>query len=195
MSKQTLNDHLNPVFGFLLPALERAGIDYWVFGGVAVAGCIGQFIRFNKDVDVMVKRDDYETAERILRAISNDMGFALRVLEPTQPGRRGKFEIYIDGQERMSVMPILVDDDGVILQFGRKQHRYPREAFEKTPALVQGAEFFTPTRNGIRLIFHDHLRSRSDKKTRPSIVEDARVLLTEAEAQALGVDLQLPEIG
>jgi hypothetical protein len=38
-----MNEHLEPVFIVLLPGLEKAGIDYWVFAGVAIAGLQGEF--------------------------------------------------------------------------------------------------------------------------------------------------------
>ena len=42
--------------------IERAGIPYWVYGGIAVAGIAGQFIRPSPtvDVDIFVFEEDFE---------------------------------------------------------------------------------------------------------------------------------------
>jgi len=31
-----MNQHLEPVFKVLLPALEKSRVDYWVYGGVSI---------------------------------------------------------------------------------------------------------------------------------------------------------------
>ena len=45
---QKINEHLGPVFEEVLPAISNAGIKYWVYGGVGVAGINGKYIRENQ---------------------------------------------------------------------------------------------------------------------------------------------------
>lgn len=66
-----MNDHLEPVFKILLPALEDAGIDYWIYGGIGIADITGGFIRNNRDVDIFVRETDYSQAKIILEGICN----------------------------------------------------------------------------------------------------------------------------
>ena len=37
------NEHLAPVFEVMLPTLDENGVCYWVYGGVGVAGTVGEF--------------------------------------------------------------------------------------------------------------------------------------------------------
>ena|ERR1700741_1910188 len=45
-----MNEHLAPIFSVVLPELHRSGSKYWVYGGVAIAGIKGNFLRPNPDV-------------------------------------------------------------------------------------------------------------------------------------------------
>jgi len=74
MEEQKLNNHLSVVFEEILPSLTEAGIKYWVFGGVGVAGVVGKFIRENQDVDTYVLGDDFIKVEPILKKLCEKHG-------------------------------------------------------------------------------------------------------------------------
>src|SRR3989339_726482 len=40
-----MNEHLEPIFRIFLTGLEESEIDYWVYGGIAVAALVGRFIK------------------------------------------------------------------------------------------------------------------------------------------------------
>jgi hypothetical protein len=80
-----MNKHLQPVFDDLLPVLEGAGIEYWVYGGVGRAGVVGRFIRPNGDVDIFVKEIDFRPATSLLEDKCNEMCFASRLVEAWRP--------------------------------------------------------------------------------------------------------------
>jgi len=64
---QKINEHLGPVFEEVLLAISNVGIKYWVFGGVAVAGINGKYIRENQDIDIYVQEEDFWKLEPILK--------------------------------------------------------------------------------------------------------------------------------
>lgn len=100
-----MNENLEPVFNILLPGLESSGIDYWVYGGVSVAACAGEFIRDNKDVDVFVRDTDFEKGKSSLYKICVKYNFKLIYIQPKNAGEKPKINIEIDNNERLSVIP------------------------------------------------------------------------------------------
>ena len=55
-----MNEHLRQIFEAIIPAIENADIAYWVYGGIAIAGLNGAYLRENPDVDIFVMSNDYE---------------------------------------------------------------------------------------------------------------------------------------
>ena len=115
------NRHFEPIFKEVLPALDKEGIQHWVFGGVAVAGILGNFIRENKDIDLSVKEADFEKACSIFKNLcdkedhKDSWKFVLRFEGPT---RRMKAEIFINGVERLSLIPLYDNDKEVTFRMG-----------------------------------------------------------------------------
>jgi hypothetical protein len=61
-----LNVRLLPVFQEMLPALTAAGLQYWIYGGVGVAGAVGRFLRTNGDVDIYVVVNEFDQVRECL---------------------------------------------------------------------------------------------------------------------------------
>lgn len=78
-------------------ALEDAGIPYAVIGGIAVAAWVSRVdesvVRNTRDLDLLVRREDFEAVSAALSAI----GFVHRNVRML--GRRGSIEMFFDGPE------------------------------------------------------------------------------------------------
>jgi len=174
-----MNNHLKPVFDILLPELEKNDINYWVYGGVAVAAFKGKFFRKNADVDVFVKKNDFEKAKRIL----DDLSLPALTLKDCQPlTREGydrpKLNIKINRRERMSIVPVYFKDDIAKLIFENGVKVYPVSILSRVKRSISGYNFFTPPNDVVKKIFIDSLDSkRSNKK----VVKDAFAILTSEE--------------
>ena len=80
-----MNEHLQPVFEILLPELERARIQYWVYEGMGIAGVVGEFIRKNGDVDIFVREADFGNTESVLRGVCSRHSFKLTLKRGWRP--------------------------------------------------------------------------------------------------------------
>lgn len=175
-----MNKHLEPVFKILLLGLEKAGIDYWVYGGVSIAAYVGKFIRENTDVDIFVKESDFEKTKLILGNLCNQNNFKLHEPPPLKTGRP-KLEILIR-RERLSVVPAYLKDNKVELMSNQGSVSYPNEILEKVERNINGYRFFTPPNDYIKEIFLNFLRLRSDKR---KVVVDAFAILSCSEVENL----------
>lgn len=174
-----MNKHLEQVFNVLLLGLERSGIDYWVYGGVSIAGFIGRFIRENQDVDIFVREVDFDRVKANLNELCAKNNFQLREPVPLLNGRR-KLEVIID-RERLSVVPAYIKDQKVILLFKRGAREYPMHLLEKIERNISGYRFFSPTNEYIKLLFLNYLTT-SSKKNKDKIKNfDSKYILTPDE--------------
>jgi len=174
-----MNEHLEPVFNLLLPALDKAGIDYWVYGGVSGAAYVGKFIRSNKDIDIFVREADFERAKLILNNSCIQNNFQLSEPPPLSNGRR-KVEIRIDS-ERLSMVPAYIKDHIVELKFKRGSKEYSTQILERVERNISGYKFFSPTDVYIKELFVNYLTT-SGKKDKDKIKNyDAKNILTSEE--------------
>ncbi len=172
------NNHLEPVFKVLLFGLKKAGIDYWVYGGVSIAGYAGKFIRENNDVDIFVREKDFNNTRLILDYLCKQNNFELINQKLLRNGRP-KLDIKIAGKERLSVIPIYLKDTMVEFKFWKRSEEYPYQILEKMENNISGYKFFTPPNEYIRKLFLNYLISRKDKKNNPKIKDyDAKAILT-----------------
>src|SRR4030042_4392151 len=142
---KTINEHLAPIFKFLLPRLENAGIDYWVYGGVAVAAYAGKFIRPNRDVDIFVRQEDFNKVKLVLEEFCSEqenVNFKECNLLNRGNYSRPKLEVKIDKVERLSVVPVYLKDENSILVFGNGAKYFSVEILEKIERNIFGYRFF-----------------------------------------------------
>lgn len=181
-----MNEHLKPVFKVILPRLEGAQIDYWVFGGVGVAACAGSFIREdNKDVDIFVRDTDFERAEAVLVDLSKLVGFKL---EPGthNEGERPKVEIKISGVERFSMIPVYEKDTVVIFKYNDGDQKYPNQILKRIERNVSDCRFFTSSDEFIKDMLIKYIKIRQCKKKNcDKIKKDAKAVLSAEEFSAL----------
>ena len=179
-----MNKHLELVFRVLLPALEKAGVDYWVYGGVAVASYAGEFIRENPDVDIFVKEEDFNKTKSLLKKICSEQeNTGLKECNLLNRGdfSRHKLEVKIDGRERLSVVPVYLRDDSNILVFGNGAKGFSKGILEKTEKDVSGYRFFTPPNKYIREIFLNCFRHKTGWEEREDVRKDAKIILSPEE--------------
>jgi hypothetical protein len=178
-----MNRHLKPVFEVLLRGIEDAEIQYWVYGGIAIAAVAGKFIRKNKDVDIFVKESAFENVRPVLHGLCDRNSFKLirrtRRLRP-------KLEVEIDERERLSVVPVYLQDDGVEFRFPRGlKEKHPSQILERVERDISGYRFFTPPNDCIRNLFRNYLASRSDKQNKSAVRIDAKAILPPDEYDQL----------
>ncbi len=179
-----MNEHLEPVFNVILIELEKADIDYWVYGGIGVAACVGRFIRSNDDVDIFIKENDFEKAKLVLRKLSvTQKDFCLKECGSLKRDGfdRPKFEIRSHKVEILSVVPIFLAQDSVTLVFGNGARNFPNKILERVERNLLGYKFFTMTNSFIKELFLNCLHHRNNWRTRDDLKKDARAILTKEE--------------
>ena len=151
-----LNDSIGVIFEHVLPSLTSAGIKYWVYGGVGVAGAAGKPVRNNGDVDIYVLNEDFSMAEGVLRRlceehnVSNTDRWEIKPRGPLRTGRP-KLDFLITDRERLSVVPIYNTDNGIEFRVD-KIFPLPKEALIQELKTVDGYEFYSPPRNIIKIL-------------------------------------------
>lgn len=173
------NAHLESVFQILLVELEKAGVDYWAFGGISIAAYAGKFIRHNKDVDIFVKETDFQRTIPILKNICVSNGFEL--IPHTPQEGRPKIDIKINGKELLSVIPAYLKDNSVMFKFGKVTDKHAPQILEKVKRNIDGNKFYTSSNKYIKQFFLNHLAARKDKIKRPEIKTDIEVVFTPDE--------------
>ena len=179
-----MNKHFESVFEILLLGFEKTGIDYWVYGGIAVAAYAGELIRENPDVDIFVKEEDFNKIKSLLKEICIDQeNTELKECNLLNRGSfsRPKLEVKIDGRERLSVVPVYLRDDNAILVFGDGTKDFSKGILGKTERDVSGYRFFTPPNKYIKKIFLHCFRHKRNWKSRGDVRKDAEVILSPEE--------------
>lgn len=178
-----MNEHLEPIFDIFLSGLEEAGIDYWVYGGVAVATLAGKFIRKNRDVDIFIKEADMDDARSIVESRCYDQDFVwneCRLLK-RDGFLRPKLEVKRRRNELLSIVPIYLKDNQAILVFGNGARAFSRDILYRVERDISGYRFYTPPDAHIREIFLNCFRHKRGWKERSDIKTDARVILSPEE--------------
>ena len=184
-----MNKHLEPVFHVLLPELEKAGIDYWVYGGISIAAYAGKFIRDNQDVDIFVRDVDFENAKSILDGLCNKNGYELKFYPRKDNNDRSKLEIKIDNIEVFSMISTCQSNNIVELKYPVKyggNEKYSDQILERVKRNISDHRFFTSRDKFIKEMFVNHIKARPDKKKRGKIKIDARAILSLEERSSLG---------
>ncbi|SRR6266545_4722705 len=180
-----MNEHLNPIFETILPAIEKARIPYWVYGGIAIAGIKGQFIRPSKDVDVFVVNEDYERTIELVTALERGLDWEhgdARLLK----GKRPKRSWFVVGNRHdiFSVIPVYRVGDRV--QFIYQTDLIPKNSLTQERRIINGYAFVTPNAEFIKELFlHKVDGGNLTKERQRKCRTDADVILTEDERTRL----------
>jgi hypothetical protein len=180
---KAMNKHLQPVFDILLPGLERAEIEYWVYGGIGIAAFVGEFIRENGDVDIFVKETAFEDARSVLSEVCNQDNFRLKSTK-LGSNQKPKLEV-IDKKEILSVVPVYPKANVVEFRFKNASAEHPNQILQRVERNFCDCRFFTPPDEYIKRLFIDFLTLRPGMKKRKNIRVDAKTILTPGEFEVL----------
>lgn len=180
-----MNEHLVPVFREVLPALEAAGVPYWVYGGMAVAGIVGRFIRENDDVDLYVLDSGFERARTVLDELCLSRP-NWRLQDSTPLLGRPKSGIYVADRELVSIVPVY---PALGVEFRTKfAETLPRsEALAIERRRIDAGEFVTPSAAAIRQLLRSLIKERPETLLRHKRRLDATAILTAEELRELGI--------
>lgn len=182
-----MNEHLYPIFETILPAFEKAGIRYWIIGGVAIAGIVGKFLRENKDVDVVVLEEDYEKAIAIAETLTANFGWTFIDSFFNQRPKREFFRPGIK-DDAFSIMPIYYTDDVVNYVFQTSTKQFPSDILIQVNRETGVRSFFTPKTEFIKDLFLYNVsylvrsgKFRDRPEIRHNVEVDRTALLNEGE--------------
>ena len=184
--EQKLNEHLEVIFNEVLPTLTGAGIKYWVFGGVGIAGIVGKFLRENKDIDVYVLEDDFNKTETVLRQLVEKHGdwdadtwvLSYSMMKKT---KRPKLELSIRGTERFSLVPVYKVADGVEFRVV-EIFKLPDEALIQKQKSVNGFKFFSPPNDILLNIFRSLIERYIEYYNKPEPPKENSRHIVDAKA-------------
>lgn len=179
-----MNEHLDPIFKIVLPALERAGFGYWVFGGVAIAGINGGFVRTNPDADVFVLDNDYDQTIRVVSNLEKLLGWDSRDAH-LQRGRP-KRDWFIEGtkEDVFSIVPCYPSGDRVRLVFG--SDLVPISPLTSERRTIVNHSFITPGKDFMKELLWAKVNSGSLSKQRVKKLKvDGKVVLSDSEYEML----------
>lgn len=182
-----MNEHLEPIFKIFLSGLEESGINYWVYGGIAVAALAGRFIRKNgnKDIDIFVKERDMDDARSILESRCYDQDLVWNECQPLKMDgfSRRKLEVRKNQSRKdmLSIVPVFLENNEATLVFGNGVKKYPLDILERVKREISGNIFYTPPDLYIREIFKNTFQGKRNWSTREEIIEDAKIVLTPEE--------------
>ncbi len=156
---QKINEHLGPVFEEVLPAISNAGIKYWVYGGVAVAGVHGKYIRENQDIDIYVQEEDFWKLEPILKDLVEKHGdwdgdrWSL-TYSMLKRHKRPKFALNIKKVQRFEVVPVYRTPGGI--EFRTSDPTILSEdAFIQEEKYLDGQKFFSAPESVVKKLLRD----------------------------------------
>jgi hypothetical protein len=169
-----VNEHLTPVFEVIIPVIENAGISYWVYGGVAIAGINGSYLRPNPDVDLFVMDHDYDKIVELVTARDNELGWKH---QPTETRRgRLKSEWFINGRELLSIVPVYPHGDRVRFDFGRDF--IPQSVLTSVTRRIEAHSFITPSAEFIKELVMSKANSGKPLTSRKAKLKiDAKVVM------------------
>jgi len=178
-----MNEHLAPVFEVVIPELDRSGSKYWVYGGVAIAGIKGEFLRFNPDVDLFVMEDDYGKIIETIAGLESELGWRP---EDADAERRKKRHWFAPDQKEdvLSVVPVFRAGDQTRFVFGRRTYTL-QNVLSSEVRTISGFTFVTPSTALIKELFLRKAYSGShllDSRIR-KMKTDAKVIMAAEEYQ------------
>jgi len=184
-TKQRLNRHLDVVFKEILPALTNAGIKYWVFGGVGVAGVVGKFTRETQDVDTYVLEKDFRKTELVLKKLVEQHGaydadgWSLSY-SMTKKFKRPKLQIFIKKVQVFEVFPIYKISNGFELRIigpsGVGTRKLSSQALIQEIKTVNSFNFFSPPREVIRQLLRSYDNPKMANKSSKYLIDIETIL-------------------
>jgi hypothetical protein len=146
-----MNEHLAPIFCVVLPELLRSGSKYWVYGGVAIAGIKGKFLRPNPDVDLFVMEDDYEKIIETIAGLESKLGWTH---EDKDAEKRNKRDWFAPNQNEdvLSVVPAFPAGNRIRFVFGHGSYT-SQNVLTSEIRTIAGLSFVTASTALIKELF------------------------------------------
>jgi len=182
-----MNEHLAPVFKIILPELEKNNIDYWVYGGVSIAGYAQKFIRENSDIDIFIKECDFEKTHEYLKQLCKKNDFELCI--DWKKGRP-RINVKIEKKNRFSMIPVFLKSDTALFKYKDGDQKFPLEILNKIRRSISNYKFFTTEDRFIKEMFIKHIEVRRDKIKKLKIIKDANTILNSKEIERFGFTKQ-----
>jgi hypothetical protein len=185
-----MNEHLKPIFEVVLPAVEKAGIPYWIYGGIAIAGINEAFVRINTDVDLFVLNENYQAVIDLIEPLGKELGWRF---QDTNFRARPKREWFEHGNDKdlLSIMPVYKGDGRVRIIFQTSVNDYPVSLLTQKQRNLVSYAFPTPDDSYIKDLFIRNLKYliksrkfRDCTDLRDKYEKDASVILNEEERRS-----------
>jgi len=188
-----MNEHLDPVFEAVFPALTQPGIRYWVYGGVAIAGINGAYIRENPDVDVFVMNEDFDEAVEAVERLQKTLGWKHTDAAPQRERRKRDWYVVDTRREIFSIVPVFGSGGLVRLVFGRDF--VPTTALTSVSRRIGSHVFTTPSTRFVKELLIRKVESgKLLGERRNKLKIDARVVMDDDEYKNLCERLDRTEI-
>jgi hypothetical protein len=177
-----MNEHLKPVFEVVIPAIKNAGIPYWVYGGVAIAGINETYLRVHPDVDVFVMDDDYDKTTDLVTRLEKELNWDHA--DARRQRGRPKREWYVIGKlPRRDIFSVVaVYRNGERIRFVFRHDLVPDSILTSEARRINGYSFVSPSIELIKeLLIDKSNEKRLTRHRRKKLKIDAKVLMPEDE--------------
>lgn len=131
-----MDEHLKPIFQQILPEFDKRDIQYWVWGGVGIAGAKGRFDRENEDVEIIVKDSDWGQSKELLQKKAQRLDFRYILHEKYHD--KFKVDLYQGRREIFSAVPVFVTDTDIDFRYGK---RFPLDFLDAKSRIVGEYKF------------------------------------------------------
>lgn len=178
-----MNEHLKSVFEIILPRIYKSGINYWITGGIAIAGINGSFYRNNQDVDLVLDINDYDKIKKLVYDLQAEYP-EWKLHEKFLSNGRPKINLYEKDKEIFSVIPIYFDKKDVTFKYPDGDFTFKRELMFPIERTIDQYKFPTGSDKIIKdllIIYLDILKAGQKYKKLQSYKEDAKLILTPEE--------------
>ena len=183
-----MNEHLKPIFETVLPVIESGGIPYWIYGGVAIAGINGDYVRYNLDVDTFVTSDDYDKTINLITLYETGLNWEHRDAKPQRGRRKREWRIVGSNRDILSVIEVYPVGKSVRFIFGTDF--IPQNPLSTERRTIGDYSFVTPSKEFMKELLMSKVNSGSLNRDRIRKLKiDAKVVMTEDEYVDLCVQL------
>jgi hypothetical protein len=105
----------------IVDTLDRGGVEYALCGGMAVA--VYGYVRATKDIDLLIRAEDLDTAERVLAEVGYDLTSGILPFDTGLPTERRVFRVNkAEGRDFLTLDLILVSPFLQDVWATREQH-------------------------------------------------------------------------
>jgi len=169
------NGHLIPVFSEIFSELSNRQITFWVFGGIAIAGIKGEFLRRNNDADIYILESDFSEAKLVLEKVCakhSDWKICFSVLDNIRP----KIEILAREKEIFSLIPVYKAGNVVKFIFPNGGSiDFSSDVLVPVKRKIEEFEFITPSDKYIKKLFENHRNLLIKRNYRGSHMENYEI--------------------